>query len=173
MIQSVQSIALLGMKSDAAVALGSNLGDRSRELIDACSFLGSIAELCACSSVYENRAEGFLSDQLFLNAVVHIRYVGTPVELMRQLLDHEQSRGRKRTLDYSDRPIDLDLIAFGQVEMQTAELTLPHPRWKERSFVMQPLADLKAWRIWPFMKEHLKEQLDPTGELIKKELKLC
>ena len=172
MIQSVQSIALPAMKSDAAVALGSNLGDRSRALIDACSFLGSIAELCACSSVYENRAEGFLSDQLFLNAVVHIRYVGTPVELMQQLLDHEQSRGRKRTLDYSDRPIDLDLIAFGQVEIQTEQLTLPHPRWKERSFVKQPLADLCAWRIWPFMKEHLKE-LDPTGELITKELKLC
>jgi 7,8-dihydro-6-hydroxymethylpterin-pyrophosphokinase len=75
-------------------------------------------------------------------------------------------------VDYTDRPIDLDLIAFGQLEMQTDELSLPHPRWKERSFVKQPLTDLKAWRIWPFMKEHLKE-LDSTGELTKKELKLC
>ncbi len=129
MIQSVKSIALFAMKSDAAVALGSNLGDRSRELIDACSFLGSIAELCACSYVYENEAKGFRSNQLFLNAVVHIRYAGTPVELMRQLLAYEQSQGRKRSVDYSNRPIDLDLIAFGQVEIQTEQLTLPHPRW--------------------------------------------
>lgn len=172
MIQSVQSIALLSMKSDAVVALGSNLGDRQGALTHACLFLGRIAEMCACSSVYENQPEGFRSDHHFLNAVVHIRYDGTPVALMRQLLAYEQSRGRKRAMGYTDRPIDLDLIVFGQVEMQTEELTLPHPRWRERSFVKQPLADIGAGTIWPFMKDEL-EALLPDDGLMKKELKLC
>jgi 2-amino-4-hydroxy-6-hydroxymethyldihydropteridine diphosphokinase len=168
----VQSIALLEMNEDAAVALGSNLGNRSKELIDACSYLRDVAELCACSSVYENQPQGFRSDRLFLNAVVHIRYVGTPFELLQQLVHYEHIRGRKRSSGYSDRPIDLDLIAFGQVEIQTEELTLPHPRWKERSFVKQPLADLGAGHIWTYMKEELNE-VHATGELIKKELRLC
>ena len=135
----------MGSSVLAAVALGSNLGDRHAHLDHAISRLGDILDDLRVSRVYDTVPVGAPGPQpLFLNAAA----VGLTTMAARQvlgtLLAIEQERGRERPYQNAPRSLDLDLILFGDSVIDEPGLIVPHPRFRERRFVLQPLAEIAA-----------------------------
>jgi 2-amino-4-hydroxy-6-hydroxymethyldihydropteridine pyrophosphokinase len=142
-------VALNFAESAAAayIALGSNLGDRWDALVRACQAIAELpfVEIQAFSSLYESRAEAQgLSQPDYLNTVLAVNSQLDALSLWQHLASVESSLGRSRPpgQDKAPRTIDIDLIAYGDVIIGTAELTLPHPCWSKRGFVVYPLAEL-------------------------------
>ncbi|RPH50634.1 MAG: 2-amino-4-hydroxy-6-hydroxymethyldihydropteridine diphosphokinase [Planctomycetota bacterium] len=122
----------------AYVGLGSNLGDR-RALI-----AGALDRLQPrrVSSIVETEPWGVTDQPRFLNAVAEIETELAPGALLDRLLDLERDLGRVRTERWGPRTIDLDLLLYGDRQVSTPSLTLPHPRLHERLFVLEGLAEL-------------------------------
>lgn len=132
-----------GPPTRVAIALGSNLGDRHAHLAFAEERLRRILTDVRVSSVYETAPVGVDEPQPdYLNAVVVGLTTLGPHELLRALLAIERERGRMRTSFRASRTLDLDLILYGDETINTAELTVPHPRYLERRFVTDPLKEV-------------------------------
>lgn len=132
----------------AFIGMGSNLGDGKALLQGAWQALGQVdgIVLDGLSSPYLTAPVDMTSQHWFTNAVGRLRVSLPPIELLRVLLAVEASFGRKRsekTFGYQDRSLDLDLLACGNVVMDSPELTLPHPRIGDRLFVLTPFAELE------------------------------
>ena len=126
-----------------ALALGSNLDDRLGRLAAAVDALDAVIELLAVSSVYESDPVGPVADQPpFLNAALTARTTLGPLELLDVALDLETRAGRRRSLAGGPRTLDVDLILFGRATLARSTLRIPHPRWRDRSFVLAPLAEI-------------------------------
>jgi 2-amino-4-hydroxy-6-hydroxymethyldihydropteridine diphosphokinase len=130
---------------EAIISLGSNLGDLEGNLNSAVQMLlKSGYEIVACSCVYETEAIGFASENKFYNAIVAVNTIKEAEEVLHDLLQIEKLLGRTRvTKGYIDRIIDLDLIDYSKVCKSDEVLTLPHPRYRERLFVLVPLRDVQ------------------------------
>jgi 2-amino-4-hydroxy-6-hydroxymethyldihydropteridine diphosphokinase len=126
-----------------AVALGSNLGDRHSHLDYAISRLNDSLVGLKASRLYETEPVGAPGPQpFFLNAGVVGRTSASAAELLATLMAIERERRRERPFQNAARTLDLDLILFGDLVMETPALTLPHPRFRERRFVLEPLAEI-------------------------------
>lgn len=129
--------------STAYLALGSNHGQRLEQMRSALNLLKEQdVSTVVTSPVYENRAIGMGNADPFLNAVVEVHTNLEPQALLAACLDVESKLGRVRSETCSPRTIDIDILVYGQVEVQAEQLHLPHPRITERDFVLQPLADI-------------------------------
>jgi len=128
----------------ALVALGSNLGDRIGYLRFAISRLGVAAgTVTATSGVYETAPVGGPEDQgPYLNMVVAVETVLDPFELLRRCRAVESAAGRQREVLWGPRTLDVDLVIYDGVRVDSEELTLPHPRYAERRFVLAPLSEI-------------------------------
>lgn len=128
------------------LGLGTNLGDKQKNLNDAIRMLGNqVGEVEKVSSVIETEPEGFKSDNMFLNAVVKVRTALSPFELLDITQDVEKSLGRKEKSSngiYHDRVIDIDILLYDDINISTPRLVIPHPRMTQREFVMAPLAEI-------------------------------
>ena len=138
----------------AGIALGSNLHSRREYLHSAREKILQIRRSNApflFSALYETEPIGCESGaQKFLNAVTEVEYDEQPKELLRELRTIEESLGRNRDhTRNASRTVDLDLLYFGDHEIDRAELQLPHPRMHLRRFVLAPLADIRADLILP------------------------
>jgi 2-amino-4-hydroxy-6-hydroxymethyldihydropteridine diphosphokinase len=131
---------------EAYVALGANLGDRESSLAEAIRRIAHDpgVELRRISPIYETAPVGFTDQPSFLNMTVCLGTDLQPLDLLHRLLAIEQEMGRVREVRWGPRNIDLDLLLYGEVVLDTPELTLPHPRMGQRAFVLVPLHD-----IWP------------------------
>ncbi len=135
--------------NSVAVAIGSNLGDRAAHLNFAVSRLSSILQHLRVSPFFDTAPVGVPDAQPnFLNAaVVGETTIADPRALLHQLQAIEQEAGRTRPFPNAARTLDLDLILVGDRIVHGAELTLPHPRFRERRFVLEPLAAIAPdWR---------------------------
>ena len=129
--------------SNVVVALGSNLGDREAHLAFAVARLSRILSNLRQSNWYDTAPVGVPHDQpRYLNGVVVGQTPLTPRQLLEELLAIETAAGRTRPSPLSPRTLDLDLILFGSERIQEPGLVVPHPRFRERLFVLEPLADL-------------------------------
>jgi 2-amino-4-hydroxy-6-hydroxymethyldihydropteridine diphosphokinase len=133
----------------AAVALGSNVGDREGNLLEAVRRVGALGVVRAVSSFYDTAPVGYLDQPRFLNGALLLETSLAPVELLHGLLGVELAMGRVRGVDKGPRVIDLDLLLFGDCVVSTDELTLPHPAMAERRFVLEPLAEIAAEMMHP------------------------
>lgn len=126
------------------VGLGANLGDRAGNLFRARRLLAELpgTRLAAVSEVYETEPVGLREQPWFLNQVVELETGLEPGELLSALLDIEARMGRVRGVRWGPRLIDLDLLRYGDLALDTQALTLPHPRMWERAFVLVPLSEL-------------------------------
>ena len=128
------------------LGLGTNLGDKQKNLNDAIRMLGNqVGEVEKVSSVIETEPEGFKSDNMFLNAVVKVRTALSPFEILDITQDVEKSLGRKEKSSngiYHDRVIDIDILLYDDINISTPRLVIPHPRMVQREFVMTPLAEI-------------------------------
>lgn len=133
----------------AIIALGSNIEPRLHFLRQAISELKALGKLMHVSSVYENEALGFESETMFYNAVLILQVDIPPVSLLKALKAIEQKIGRKHTMTKvpTSRCIDLDIIAYDTQVIISKQLIIPHPRFRERSFVLTPLVETyPEWR---------------------------
>jgi 2-amino-4-hydroxy-6-hydroxymethyldihydropteridine diphosphokinase len=129
--------------ADVFIGFGSNLGDRPGYLRQAMRHLnGPALRLRACSSFRKTNPVGGPVQPDYVNAVARFESTISPRMLMDRLLTVEARFGRTRTFENAPRTLDLDLLLYGQVRVQTAHLTLPHPRMTSRSFVLEPLTEL-------------------------------
>jgi 2-amino-4-hydroxy-6-hydroxymethyldihydropteridine diphosphokinase len=126
-----------------AVALGSNLGDRRTHLDFAVSRLESVLNNFRVSHYRDTDPVGVPDNQpLFLNAAAVGVTPMTPRELLESLLAIERERGRERPFSGAARTLDLDLVLAGDVVMSEPDLVVPHPRFRDRRFVLEPLAEI-------------------------------
>lgn len=127
------------------LSLGSNLGDRNAALQTAIRQTGArIGHVSAVSSIHETTPWGFESEQNFLNMAIRVetRLLPRQVLYITQAIEREMGRKTKSQGAYEDRIIDIDLILYDQLTMHTPELTLPHPQYRKREFVMKPLKEI-------------------------------
>jgi 2-amino-4-hydroxy-6-hydroxymethyldihydropteridine diphosphokinase len=132
-----------------AVALGSNLGDRTAHLSYAAERLGEYLAHLRVSAFEDTQPVGVEPQACFLNGVAVGTWEGTARELLDRLLEIERERGRERTYPGAPRTLDLDLVLFGEAVIDEPGLTVPHPRFRERLFVLRPLADIAPDMIDP------------------------
>jgi len=136
--------------SDIYIGLGSNLGDRHTLLLGAIErIIHRVGPLVRCSSLIETEPWGFESEHKFMNAVAHFRTALSPRELLITTQAIERELGRlHKSVDghYSDRPIDIDILLYDDIHINEPDLVIPHPRMKERDFVMQPLNELLSFK---------------------------
>lgn len=154
----------------AYVALGSNLGDRAAHLARAVEALRSApgAALTGLSSVYETEPVGGRRQGDYLNAVLALETTLTPQALLDLLLAVEARQGRVRSgVRNAARTLDLDLLLYGDQQVDTPGLVVPHPRLHERAFVLAPLAELAPECVHPILGETVaalaRRMSDPTG----------
>ena len=123
----------------AFVGLGSNLGDRRAFLTAA---VRDLPNKVAVSGVYKTAPIGGPAQGPFLNLVVEMRTSVSPYDLLAICQQLEASAGRARTERWGPRTLDIDVLLYGEFELNDTELTIPHPRMNERAFVLYPLAEL-------------------------------
>lgn len=128
----------------AYIALGSNLGDREQNLNLALQYIaGNEIKIEKVSRFLESEPYGVTDQPKFINAVARVRTELPPEKLLDTLLEIENKMGRVRKRHWGERNIDLDLLLYDDIKMQTPKLTLPHPDMQNRDFVMIPLAEVK------------------------------
>ena len=130
-----------------AVALGSNLGDRDHYLREAVQALREFLTNLRVSSFHDTAPVGVGQQPRFLNAAVVGETSLEPRALLTRVLEIEQRFGRERPHPGAARTLDLDLILYGDAVVDEPDLVVPHPRFRERAFVLAPLAEVAAdWR---------------------------
>ena len=114
-----------------------------------------VGDVLALSGFYETEPWGFQSDNTFLNAALQLEISLSPLELLKatQQIELEMGRTQKSNGAYHDRIIDIDILLYDNLILQTPELTLPHPLMHERLFVMEPLAEIAPNVIHPVFKK--------------------
>ncbi|MFT6289709.1 MAG: dihydroneopterin aldolase/2-amino-4-hydroxy-6-hydroxymethyldihydropteridine diphosphokinase [Ilumatobacter sp.] len=141
----------------AYVALGSNLGDRESFLRIGVRGLGNVT---AMSNVYETDPVGGPDDQgPYLNMVVQVETSLDPFALLRRCQRIEAEAMRQRIVHWGPRTLDVDIVQFDDIALESDELSIPHPRFGERRFVLAPLADIAPDRCPPGW----DDQLEPGG----------
>lgn len=132
--------------------MGSNLGDRHQVLADALRLITEQAGAPVdVSAIYETEPWGVTDQPAFLNQVIHISTSLPPEELLRILLNIEHDLGRVRYERWGARVIDIDILYFGDAVLDSARLTLPHPRLQDRRFVLAPLAEIAPDFVHPIL----------------------
>ena len=133
----------MATSTDVVIALGSNLGDREGHLAFAIQRLSYILANPRQSRWYDTDPVGVPEDQpRYLNGVVVGETTLSPREVLNQLLAIEQSAGRTRPSPMAPRTLDLDLILYGNQRIREPGLVVPHPRFRDRLFVLEPLAEV-------------------------------
>jgi 2-amino-4-hydroxy-6-hydroxymethyldihydropteridine diphosphokinase len=148
----------------AAIAIGSNLGDRASHLAFARRRLGEILGNLRFSTVFETEPYGVRAPQaMFLNAAAVGETNASARGLLTALLAIERERGRERPFDRAPRTLDLDLILLGDAILNEPDLIVPHPRFRERRFVLEPLAEVGSGLIDPVSGETVGRLLHALG----------
>ncbi|MBT3983034.1 MAG: 2-amino-4-hydroxy-6-hydroxymethyldihydropteridine diphosphokinase [Bacteriovoracaceae bacterium] len=125
------------------LALGSNLGDRMQNLKNAMLELSKDFDLIKVSSIYESVPVDYLDQPLFLNCVAEFKLPNyDPEQVLDMVNAIENKLGRQRQIDKGPRTIDIDIIFLDDLTIDLPRLKVPHPRWRERSFVVLPLKEL-------------------------------
>ena len=158
------------------IALGSNLNEPAKQLRQALDALESLnhTRLLRASSAYRSAAVGPGSQPDYLNAVSELETRLAPEALLDALQQQELAQGRTRNIQWGPRTIDLDILLYGELQVQSPRLTIPHPHMKQRDFVLYPLLELCGANFVLPDGEELGTLVDqcPTGELSRTALTL-
>jgi 2-amino-4-hydroxy-6-hydroxymethyldihydropteridine diphosphokinase len=153
-----------GIARRAAIALGSNLGDRAAHLDFAVRRLSSFLDGTVVSRYLETDAVGPVPQPGYLNACVVGATALAARPLLARLLDIEREAGRERPYAWAPRTLDLDLVLHGDSTIEEAGLIVPHPRFRERRFVLEPLAEIAPELIDPVTGLTVAELLRRLGD---------
>ena len=146
------------------LGLGSNMGDRQGNLSKALDLLSQKLQMGRVSSVYDTEPMGNVEQPRFLNLVCQV-YTGlAPTALLALAKGIESKLGRVHSKPNAPRPIDIDILFYGDKVIETPELVIPHPRVMERAFVLVPLAEIAPELKHPVSDETIKELLQGITE---------
>ena len=126
------------------LGLGSNKGNKKEYLRSACVALSSFLKNMRCSSVYQTSPQDYVEQDDFFNMVVEGEYESSPLSLLEEIQKIEASNGRNREKEIAKGPrtLDIDILFFGDIELNTPSLIIPHPQITKRAFVLIPLLEL-------------------------------
>src|SRR5215467_5642925 len=152
------------------LSLGSNLGDRAANLRSAIERLGSLGKVVELSSFYETEPVEVTDQPWFLNCAVKLDTEKMPRQLLAAILALEREMGRHRTQYKGPRPIDIDILLFGNSIVATADLIVPHPAMQDRRFVLEPLNEIAPDLRHPKLQRTIRELRDalPPGEVVRR-----
>lgn len=148
----------------AYIALGSNIGDKEKNLNQALNLINE-SPLCNASKIsnfYKTAPVGYLDQDDFLNGAAEIKTLMPPSELMDFLLEIEKKLKRERKIHWGPRTIDLDIILYDDIVTHDEHIIIPHPRMHERLFVLEPLCDIAPYKVHPLLN---KRVLDIKNEI--------
>lgn len=155
------------MMHEVYISLGSNIGDRKRFLQDAVNAINEkIGSVRNISSIYETPSWGF-EGEAFFNVCLLLKTWLTPTEVLTELLNIERLLGRVRSSlkkGYQSRCIDLDILLFDDITLNTNELTIPHPQLPNRKFVLFPLAEIASEKKHPVIQKSIATLKDETSD---------
>lgn len=167
--------------AEAVLITGGNLGDVDSNLARALELITRHAgEICAVSSVMESEAWGFSATERFLNQVVVIRTELQPLQLLESVQAIERELGRRRENEsdsnetsaegrkYHSRTMDIDILFYDNIVLREPRLTIPHPMLHERSFVLQPLAQVLGGYRHPLLGKSVGELWQELNDKTKK-----
>ena len=152
---------------DCFLSLGSNMGNKLENISNAIRFIELSPEnfFLSKSEIYESRAMYNTNLENFYNAVIKIKTDLPPMELLVFVKDIEKQMGRLKTTErYSERPIDIDILSYGDKIIDSKELTIPHPHIKERKFVLKPWSDIDSNYILARSNKKISDLLDETSD---------
>ncbi len=142
------------------LALGSNLGDRERNLEEGRQRIAAFVSLTRVSSIYETEPVGVKDQPWFLNQVLAGATLLSPVDLLRRVKKIETEMGRTEGIRFGPRPIDIDILFYDRLIELSPVLTIPHPRLHERAFVLTPLAEIAPELIHPRLRLPIRTLLE-------------
>ena len=159
------------MPADIFIGIGSNLGDRSTNLLRGVEMLRSGgAEVTSISGLYETEPRECMPQPNFINAVIRLSWDKSSTDCLQFLLDAEASAGRVRHFQAEPRVLDMDLLFYGSLIIKTGKLVLPHPRLHLRRFVLVPFCEIAPNFRHPIFGKTIAELLDgctDTGRIKK------
>jgi 2-amino-4-hydroxy-6-hydroxymethyldihydropteridine diphosphokinase len=141
------------------LALGSNLGNRLENLKEAVAALSPQLEVKAKSHIYETPPWGYEDQPLFLNQVLKAQTYLEPEPLLKHLKRLEIALGRKPSFRNGPRLIDIDILLYDNLVLNTPALTIPHPHMHERGFVLLPMMDIAPDLIHPIIQKSVREMI--------------
>lgn len=148
------------VKQTVYLSLGSNIGDRRANLLQALARLADLGKITKISAFYETEPVEVEGEQpWFLNCALGLETDLDPQEILAGTLAIEQAMGRRRDALRAPRTIDIDLLLFGDVVLSLPHLTIPHPGLERRRFVLEPLAEIAAGIRHPVTKRTVREML--------------
>lgn len=154
-------------KNQVFISLGTNLGDRRQNLINAVHAIElTLGEIIKQSSLYETKPWGKSNQPDFLNQVVQIQVDKTPQECLNKLSSIERQMGRKRNEKWGARIIDLDLLYVNDQLINTEKLILPHPGIPNRRFVLVPMTEIAPEFIHPYLQKNQKQLLEECTDTL-------
>ena len=147
--------------SIAYVGLGSNIGNKRKNLNNAVRQLRRIPGITihTVSPFYRTKPMYLVDQQDFLNAVIKIQTILKPGQLLREIKTIEKKMGRRSSLRYGPRIIDMDILLYGRKIFKTSQLTIPHKRMHERPFVIKPLLDIAPGISHPILRKQFSALL--------------
>ncbi|MCW5982170.1 MAG: 2-amino-4-hydroxy-6-hydroxymethyldihydropteridine diphosphokinase [Bryobacteraceae bacterium] len=149
--------------SVAYLSLGSNVGDRRRNLLDALrSLAADDLAVRRVSSIYETEPRELPDQPWFLNLVAEVETALSPAGLLERCLHTERTMGRIRQVPKGPRAIDIDVLLYDDLVVKAPGLAVPHPRMAERRFVLEPLTELAPERKHPILGRTIRELLAAT-----------
>lgn len=144
---------------DCVLILGSNLNDRLSNISRALNYISGFLKIRNISSLYETQPVDFTYQGWFFNLAVKGDFKGRPPELLELLKGMERELSNVRQFQYAPRVLDADILTFGNTQMETQELTIPHPKIASRRFVLIPLVEIMPDFVHPVSGLNIQEML--------------
>ncbi len=160
------------MKETNAVFLtiGSNIGDRQKNIKTSIKELEKLGKIKTISSIYQTEPIGYKKQEKFLNLALKLETGLSPIELLKEIQKIENKMGRVKKIKNGPRNIDIDIIFYNDEIINTEKLIVPHPRMHQRKFVLAPLEEIANNAIHPTKNKTIKQLLNNLNDNHKVEI---
>jgi 2-amino-4-hydroxy-6-hydroxymethyldihydropteridine diphosphokinase len=152
------------MENGVYLLLGSNLGNRKGNLLQARNSIQNFGTVLTASSLYQTQAWGNPNQPDFLNQIIQIAYKKSPNQLLKEILAVENEMGRLRTEKWGPRIIDIDILFFGSTILKETNLIIPHPEIAKRRFTLLPLVEIIPDFFHPLLRKSSKQLLEECND---------